>query len=97
MLSVLGSFFTRLWKLAGAMSKGVSESEMARVLGVKPYFIKEYIHASRRWDGQQLDQAFSALLAADFELKGGSSRDDLLIILLTLQRMVGASTPARAA
>ena len=97
MLSVVGSFFGRLWRLAGISRKGASEADMARLLGVRPYFVKEYVHALRKWGSPQLERAFAALLAADFELKGGSSRDDLLIILLTLQRMDGASTPARAA
>ncbi|HEX7070843.1 MAG TPA: DNA polymerase III subunit delta [Rhodothermales bacterium] len=97
MLSVLGAFFSKLWKLSAARARGASEAEMAKAADVKGYFLKEYLHALRNWGGDRLDRAFSALLAADFELKGGSSRSDQLVVLLMLHRMIGESAVRRAA
>jgi DNA polymerase-3 subunit delta len=97
MLSVLGSYFSKLWRLAASKSRGASEAEMAQAAEVRSYFLKEYLHALRNWGGGRLDRAFSALLAADYELKGGSSRTDQLIILLMLHRMIGETAARRPA
>jgi DNA polymerase-3 subunit delta len=37
-----------------------------------------------------LEDAFAALMAADFELKGGAVRDPRLVVNLMLRRMVPA-------
>lgn len=97
MLSILGMFFIRLWKVAGARSRGVTEAEMAKVADIRPYFLREYVHALRNWSGAQIDTAFSALLSADYELKGGSSRDERVIITLMLNRMMVTGALRRAA
>lgn len=94
---ILSLFFTKLWKLAGAKSRGESEAQMAQAADVRGFFLKEYLQALRNWNGQSLERAFSALLAADFELKGGSSREARLVILLMLHRMIGDRALARAA
>ena len=94
---ILSLFFTKLWKLAGARSRGESEAEMARSADLRPFVLREYLHALRNWQGSDLQHAFSALLAADFELKGGSSRDVRLIVMLMLHRIIGQHSVARAA
>ena len=87
-VSVLTSFFRKLWQLTGLQSARVSEKQMASTVGVSPYFLKEYLACLRRFDGKALDGAFSALLAADFELKGGSQRSDRMILNLMFRKIL---------
>lgn len=95
-IAVLTSYFIKLWKLASAQrptdrsseKRRISEKEMSSSIGVSPFFLKEYLMCLRRFDEKALKRAFSALLAADYELKGGSSRSERLILNLMLRRML---------
>ena len=86
-VSVLNAYFTRLWKLAGC-KRGTPEQELAKHVGVSPYFIKEYAAGLRRYRLPAIHRSFSALLAADHELKGGSARSEQLIMVLALRRIL---------
>ncbi len=86
-VSVLATYFLKLRKLAAVKGKDISEGEVAKVLGVPPFFLKEYRAALGRLGPGALERAFGALLAADFELKGGSERDDSLILTLLIRRL----------
>ncbi len=90
-VSVLTGYITRLWKLNACQGLRLPEREMAQRVGVSPYFIKEYLFSLRRFSPQALEQAFSALLAADYELKGGSRRDERLVLTLLLRRLIPQS------
>lgn len=96
MISVLTGFFTKLWKLGVCQAKRMPEPAMAARIGVPPFFIKEYLFSLRRFGPEAIERAFAALLAADFELKGGSGRDERLVLMLALRRLVpeAASTAA---
>ena len=88
-VSVLNAFFAKLWKLPpGAEARRLSNSDVARRIGVSPYFAREYVSARQRFGPEALARAFSALLAADYELKGGSRRSAALIVTLLLRRLV---------
>jgi DNA polymerase-3 subunit delta len=87
-VTVLTSYYMKLWKLTVLQNQKLSEKEMARRIGVSPFFIKEYLECLRRIDGNALNRAFNALLAADYELKGGSSRSEKLVLNLMLRRML---------
>jgi DNA polymerase-3 subunit delta len=87
-ITVLTSYYIKLWKLTACRKQRLSEKEMARRIGVSPFYIKEYLECLRRIDGNALNRAFSALLAADYELKGGSSRSEKLVLNLMLRRMM---------
>ena len=86
-VSVLVSYFTKLWKLTSCLEKRMSESEMAGHIGVPPYFLGEYLRALRVYRSTEIHRAFDALLAADMELKGGSERDERLILTLALRSL----------
>jgi DNA polymerase-3 subunit delta len=87
-VSVLNAFFAKLWKLPPpAEARRLSNKEVARRIGVSPYFAREYVAAAGRFDPEALARAFSALLAADYELKGGSRRSAALIMTLLLRRL----------
>lgn len=88
-VSVLTAFFTKLWKLPdGPEARRLSNKEVAQRVGVSPYFAREYVAAAQRFGPGAIARAFSALLAADYELKGGSRRSAALVVTLLLRRLV---------
>jgi len=95
-VSVLTGYFTKLWKLTACQAQRMPEREMAQHVGISPYFIKEYVFSLRRFPQSALEQAFAALLAADYELKGGARRDERLVLALLLRRLVPGAHPVEA-
>lgn len=93
-IAMLISYFTKLWKLTSCRSKGLSEREMASQIGVNPFFMRDYLVALRRYKPRALHGTFEALLAADSELKGGSERDERLILTLALTQVRAAARQA---
>lgn len=87
-VSVLTGYFVKLRKLTGCQERRVSEKGMAERIGVPVFFIKEYRSSLRTFAPAALERAFSALLAADYELKGGTNRDEELILTLLLRRLI---------
>ena len=97
-VAVLNAYFTKLWKLLACQGQRLSKQALAKRIGVSPYFVKEYQISLRRFGPEDVEQAFSALLAADYELKGGSNRDERLIVTLLMKRLIpGEKALARSA
>ncbi len=69
---MLTRFFTQLWKLSDARARRMSEQEIAREIGVSPYFVKQYIDFHANFDVDQIERNFKALLEADTVLKSTS-------------------------
>ncbi len=86
-VAILASYFTKLWKLTSCLDKRMPESEMAGHIGVPPFALSDYLRALRVYRSSSIHRALGALLAADMELKGGSERDERLILTLALGRM----------
>lgn len=86
-VSILTSYFMKLWKLTSCPENGMSDNAIAGQIGVHPYFVGEYVRACRALGSNSIRRAFSVLLAADTELKGGSERDERLILTLMLGRL----------
>jgi DNA polymerase-3 subunit delta len=86
-VSLLQAYFLKLLRLARCQRQGIAESQMAKAAGVPPFFLREYLSALRGFRPARLEQAFSYLLAADFELKGGASRESALVLTLLLHRL----------
>ncbi|MBL7812403.1 MAG: DNA polymerase III subunit delta [Bacteroidetes bacterium] len=82
MVPVLFSFFSKILQVH-AMKSVPDERELARQLGVNPFFVKDYLLAARNYKGNDLERVFSSLKYLDLRLKGvhrGSAEDgDLLI------------------
>lgn len=87
-VAVLNGYFDKLWTLQkpGALRK--NKYELAGEIGVSPYFVEEYKHAAQRYTRSAIADAYAALLAADYELKGGASRDAHLVLTLLLRRLL---------
>jgi DNA polymerase-3 subunit delta len=87
-VSVLTSYFTRLWKLTYLQHRQMPDKSLAARVGVSPFFIKEYLHSLRRYDSKAIAHAFASLLSADYELKGGATRNTRLILTLLIRRLM---------
>ena len=84
---VLNAWFMKLWKL-GACDPSMSRQAKARHIGVSPFFLKDYLTGLRQYKAPAIRNAFSALLAADYELKGGSARSGRLVMTLMLRKIL---------
>lgn len=91
-VSILYSYFNKLAKLAGCQPLQVTPKELAKMAGVSSYFLKDYLAALKRFTVDDLEAASAALLAGDFEMKGGSSRDYRLILALLLRRLTDGTS-----
>ncbi|MCB0716978.1 MAG: DNA polymerase III subunit delta [Bacteroidetes bacterium] len=89
-ISILTSYFVKLRLLTNCQSKGVPRAAMAERIGVNPYFMQDYLGSLRYYGSRSIENALSALLAADFELKGGTMLDSNLIVSLMLRRIIPA-------
>jgi DNA polymerase III subunit delta len=80
-IAVLYSFFSRLMKLHFA-SPSLKQQDVAVLIGVNPFFVKEYQEAARHYDPRKTVQVIEMLRSADLKSKGldsGSvSNSDLL-------------------
>ncbi len=87
-VTILTAFFTKLWKLTVCQGRRLGEKQIASRIGVSPYFIKEYIYSLRNYSYESLEHVFGVLVAADFELKGGASRSEHLVMQLALREII---------
>jgi len=90
MVSVLTTYFMKLWKLTLCQAQRLPEKAIAARIGVPPYFLQEYVQCARRYGLPAIRFVLAALLAADAELKGGSERDPRLVAHLLLRQITAA-------
>ena len=95
LVALLSAYVLKLWRLTGCLNRGVPELQLAGQIGVPPFTVPEYVRAARRFGYAGLRRALEALLAADMELKGGSRRDERLVMLLALRRVTAPRPAAR--
>lgn len=77
-LSTLHNYFQKLLLIKGMNS----QDNITTVLGISPYFIKEYQTAANRLSMHQISNALHCILKADLKCKGieGSSQNDARIL-----------------
>ena len=82
-ISLLNSYFTQLLMYHGLKDK--SKSNVAKNLGVSPYFVNDYVEAARHYPMRKVSQIIGFLREADVKSKGvgaSISQRDLLKELL---------------
>lgn len=87
-VAVLNGYFDKLWKLQKPGVLRQNKYELSSYIGVSPYFVEEYKQAAQRYNRRSIADAYTALLAADYELKGGAARDAHLVLTLLLRRLL---------
>ncbi|MEI6756951.1 MAG: DNA polymerase III subunit delta [Chlorobium sp.] len=88
-LRFLTTFFVRLWKLSLPEVRGLSQSEMAKILGMygkQEYFVKNYLAYTRSFSLQDAECAIAALRETDAALKGLLPYPDEKYLLLRLMQ-----------
>jgi DNA polymerase-3 subunit delta len=90
-VDVITKYFRKLLQLSGLDRRRRSKNKMAGHNGVPPYYVDDYLSALKRYDRTAIERAMGALLAADYELKGGSERDTRTIFALLLMRIMERS------
>lgn len=87
-VAILSSYFDKLWLLQAPKAQGMNKYKVAGYIGVPPFFAEEYRRAAQRYTKRSIGTAYRALLSADFELKGGSTREAPLILTLLLRHLL---------
>lgn len=80
LIGSLYSWFSKLLLVHASPSK--DERSLASVLGVNPFFVKEYLHAARHYSPQKLEKIMALMLEYDLKSKGvnsGSEDDGALL------------------
>ena len=90
MVAILATFYTRLWVLRGIEHRRYSNADAEKLTGMPRFRLAAARDIVRRWPPTVFDQAFTALLAADAELKGLSGRSERLVITLLLNQLIRA-------
>ncbi|MBS9773573.1 MAG: DNA polymerase III subunit delta [Tenacibaculum sp.] len=82
-ISLLNSFFTQLLQYHGLKDK--SKISVAKALGVNPYFVGDYVEASKNYPMRKVSQIITLLREADVKSKGvgaNQTHSDILKELL---------------
>ena len=82
-ISLLNSFFTQLLIYHGLQNK--SRDQIAKSLGIRPFFVTDYVTAARNYPMRKVAQVISMLRDADVKSKGvgaSQSHGDILKELL---------------
>ncbi len=84
-LTMLIRQFRQLWKTKALLAQGVPQKELARRIGINPYFLNNLLAQADRYDDEQLRAIYPRLLEVDQALKSsGDSRAYLEQLLSVL-------------
>ncbi|MDB5033400.1 MAG: polymerase subunit delta [Chlorobi bacterium] len=92
-LTMLTRYFTILWRLIELRSRAKDQNEMARSLGISPFFLNEYIAALSRYPMAHLRNAFEALLHADIVMK--TTNMEIPLVMQTMLIAIIRGEPMR--
>ena len=87
-VSVLASYFTRLWKLHEAQADRLPKKELKEYTGISPNMMYKYQNATRIWSLWEVQRAMQLLLSVDSEIKGLSRRSTRLIMTLFIIQLL---------
>jgi DNA polymerase-3 subunit delta len=98
MIAMLTKYLALLWKVQELLSRQASEVEIAALVKIPPYHLKNYTEAAPRFTQEQLTRSFTTLLRADLQLKSASPDPYQLMEMLvySLIRDVRAEETAHA-
>ena len=84
-ISMLNRHFTRLLIIKELTARHTREQEIARVLKVHHFFVKNYIRQAGLFNTRQLKKTFSLLLETDELLKSSGQKPKMLLELLLIK------------
>lgn len=68
-LTMITRHFRQLWKTRALLAQGVPQKELARRIGINPYFLNNLLAQANRYEDAQLRSIFPRLLEVDQALK----------------------------
>lgn len=87
-LSILFTFFKNLLKYYEVSSKSTNKFDLARLVGVNPYFLDDYAYASKRYNYIEIEEVFIILCDFDRIMKT-SSPNSLVLMTELLVKIIG--------
>jgi len=90
-LTMLTRYFTILWRLLELRSRTRDQNEMARGVGITPFFLNEYLAALSRYPMTHLRNAFESLLQTDLMLKTSNIPSEVVLELLLISVVRGTN------
>jgi DNA polymerase-3 subunit delta len=73
LFSLMYSYFAKITIIHQSRKKGINDMQLAGVLGVPPFFVKEYVTAARNYNLGKVIDIFHYLKEADLRYKGVDS------------------------
>lgn len=84
-LSMIVRHFRNLWKISEMLDRREGAGEIARRVGVNPYFVEGLTAQARRFSAQQYRNFFDRFLSADLALKSSGAHPSVLLENLVLE------------
>lgn len=91
-LAMMVRHFRQLWKTRELIDQGVAKSELARRVGINPYFLDGLVAQARRFPPAQYRRTFELFLGVDLALKSSGAHPSAQLEMLILDI---AATPSR--
>lgn len=87
MLTMMVRHFRQLWQARELLEQGVASKEIARQIGINPYFIDGLVSQSRRFSLARYRQIFMLFLEVDLGLKSSGAHPAAMLEKLVLDVM----------
>ncbi|MBI1805440.1 MAG: DNA polymerase III subunit delta [Ignavibacteria bacterium] len=85
MIVMLTRYFQKLWLLQELRIDHPNDGKLSALLGVNPFFVREYLEAARRYPSDHLERCFEALVTADESLKSTGAGPKFVLTLMFFQ------------
>jgi len=86
---MLTRYYRQLWSACELLKQNSGRGEMAKKIGINPYFLDGLLAQARRSSPQQCRNAFERLLEVDLALKSSGAHPSALLDQLLLELCVG--------
>ena len=88
-LTMLTRYFTILWRLTELRASARDQNEIARSVGISPFFINEYLAALSKYSLPLIQNAFESLLRADLVLKSSNMSPSTVLQMMLVSIVQG--------
>jgi len=87
MLTMMVRHFRQLWQTRELLDQGVASKEIARRIGINPYFVDGIVSQARRFSPERYRQIFMLFLEVDLGLKSSGAHPTAMLEKLMLDVM----------
>jgi DNA polymerase III delta subunit len=78
-LTMVARYFIILWKMLELAGRNKSNADIAREVGVSPFFVQEYFQALGKYKPAEIERAITLLTTTDELLKSTSQNSTAVI------------------